>query len=82
MRVAAEAFGGEHPVRDLEAPMMGSEDFAYMLEAIPGCYFMLGNGDEKHRKALHNPGYDFNDALLPIGTAFWTHLVERYLRAG
>jgi hippurate hydrolase len=81
VRLAAEAFSGPHPVRDLDAPMMGSEDFAYMLEALPGCYFMLGNGDEKHRKALHNPGYDFNDALLPIGVAFWAHLVERYLPA-
>jgi hippurate hydrolase len=81
VRLAAEAFGGPHPVRDHVAPMMGSEDFSYMLEALPGCYFMLGNGDEKHRKALHNPGYDFNDALLPIGTAFWAHLVERYLPA-
>ncbi|MGE3830110.1 MAG: M20 aminoacylase family protein [Parvibaculaceae bacterium] len=81
VRLAAEAFSGPHPVRDLDAPMMGSEDFAYMLEALPGCYFMLGNGDEKHRKALHNPSYDFNDALLPIGVAFWAHLVERYLPA-
>ena len=80
-RLTAEAFGGPHPARDLEAPIMASEDFAYILETMPGCYFMLGNGDESHRKALHNPGYDFNDELLPIGAAFWTHLVERYLRA-
>jgi hippurate hydrolase len=81
VRLTAEVFGGAHPVRDLEAPMMGSEDFAYMLQAIPGCYFMLGNGDGTDRKPLHNPSYDFNDDLLPIGTAFWTHLVERYLPA-
>jgi hippurate hydrolase len=81
VRLTAEAFGGAHPVQDLEAPMMSSEDFAYMLEAIPGCYFMLGNGNEQHRKPLHNPGYDFNDALLAIGTAFWSNLVERYLPA-
>ena len=48
-------------VVDLEKPFMVSEDFAYMLEQVPGCYFMIGNGDEPHRRMLHDPGYDFND---------------------
>ena len=69
---------------------MGSEDFAYMLLARPGCYVGIGNGDGGHREAghgagpctLHNPSYDFNDELIPIGATYWVRLAERYLASG
>ncbi|MGX8842777.1 hypothetical protein ACWWKA_36785, partial [Klebsiella quasipneumoniae] len=62
-------------------PFMGSEDFAFMLEQHPhGSYFTIGAGDEPDRCMVHNPGYDFNDALLLTGAALWCGLTERYLR--
>jgi hippurate hydrolase len=65
-------------------PTMGAEDFAYMLQAKPGCYVFLGNGEGDHRAAghglgpcqLHNASYDFNDRLLPIGASYWVKLAE------
>ena len=58
-------------------PMSFSEDFAHFAAAVPGCFLLLGNGTEgAHGKPLHASDYDFNDALLPIGTAFWTKLVQ------
>ncbi|OLO05325.1 MULTISPECIES: M20 aminoacylase family protein [Salinicola] len=61
--------------RDM-APSMGSEDFAFMLERCPGAYIWLGNGDSA---ALHNPAYDFNDAISPLGVAYWQALVRQLL---
>lgn len=68
-------------------PTMGAEDFAYFLQAKPGCYVFIGNGDGAHRDMghglgpcnLHNPSYDFNDDLLPIGATYWVRLAEAYL---
>ncbi len=68
-------------------PTMGSEDFAFMLLEKPGCYVFIGNGDGEHRMHghglgpcnLHNPSYDFNDDLLPIGATYWVRLAERFL---
>jgi hippurate hydrolase len=61
--------------------VMGTEDFAYMLQARPGCYFMLGNGTgEFHGCSVHNPHYDFNDALVKIGADCWVKWVQDYLR--
>jgi len=68
-------------------PTMGAEDFAFMLLERPGCYVFIGNGEGSHRDAghglgpcmLHNPSYDFNDELIPIGATLWTRLVERFL---
>jgi hippurate hydrolase len=61
-------------------PVMGSEDFAYMLEHRPGAYVRLGNGlGEDGGCMVHNPLYDFNDKALPVGAAFWTHLAQSYL---
>ena len=58
-------------------PMSFSEDFAHFSAAVPGCFLMLGNGqDGPHGQPLHASDYDFNDALLPIGVAFWTELVR------
>ena len=61
-------------------PMMGSEDFAYMLQEKPGCYIWAGNGTEgQHSRSLHNPNYDFNDALIPLGAQYWVRLAQRAL---
>lgn len=59
-------------------PSMGSEDFAYMLEARPGSYILVGNGPTA---AVHNSAYDFNDEALPYGVGFWVNLVETALAA-
>ncbi len=71
----------------VQEPTMGAEDFAYMLMERPGCYVFIGNGDGEHRDVghgegpcmLHNPSYDFNDALIPLGATYWVRLVERWL---
>ncbi|WP_431273504.1 M20 aminoacylase family protein [Variovorax ureilyticus] len=64
-------------------PLSGSEDFAFMLEKVPGCYVLIGNGDGDGHGAcmVHNPGYDFNDANVAVGSAYWVLLAERFLRA-
>ena len=59
-------------------PMMGAEDFSYMLEARPGAFILIGNGDTA---GLHHPGYDFNDAALPYGMSYWAGIVETALAA-
>ena len=86
--VAAEIVGESMVQRHVE-PTMGAEDFAYMLLERPGAYVFLGNGDASglHRASghglgpctLHNPSYDFNDDLIPIGATFWQLLVKRFL---
>ena len=86
--VAAEIMGESMVQRHVE-PTMGAEDFAYMLQEKPGAYIFLGNGDTSgpHRTAghglgpctLHNPSYDFNDDLIPIGATFWQLLAKRFL---
>jgi hippurate hydrolase len=58
---------------------MGSEDFAFMLQKVPGCYLNIGNGDREGGCEVHNPSYDFNDAALPLGAAFFVRAVERKL---
>jgi hippurate hydrolase len=77
-QVAVDHFGPGCLVPDMK-PLTGSEDFAYMLEQKPGCYFTIGNGDGQGGCMVHNPGYDFNDAILPIGASYWVKLVERFL---
>ena len=70
---------GQDPARvDLRGPYMFSEDFAFMQEVVPSCYFGLGNGNSR---SLHDSGYDFNDELLVKGPVFWGKLVERFLKA-
>lgn len=81
-----EVAGANGVIPDVE-PTMGAEDFAFMLEAKPGCYAFIGNGDGAHRPngsgegscLLHNASYDFNDALIPVGGTYWVRLVERFL---
>ncbi|MBK9234871.1 MAG: amidohydrolase [Rhodoferax sp.] len=71
-----------------QEPTMGAEDFAYMLQARPGCYVFIANGDGAHREMghgggpcmLHNPSYDFNDALIPLGATYWVRLAEAWLQ--
>ena len=77
-QVATELIGAERVLLDKPA-VMGSEDFAYMLERLPGCYLFLGNGDGAGSCMVHNPGYDFNDAAMETGAAFWSLLAERFL---
>ena len=68
-------------------PTMGAEDFSYYLQHKPGCYFLIGNGDGSHRAGghglgpcmLHNPSYDFNDDLIPLGATAWVRLAEKWL---
>ena len=75
---AARVVGETKVILDAD-PSTGSEDFAYMLQARPGCYIWLGNGNRDGGCMLHNPHYDFNDEILPIGTSYWVSLVEQEL---
>ena len=79
---AAQAVVGAERVHSDLAPCMGSEDFAYMLQARPGSYVWIGNGAGAGGCFLHNPGYDFNDEVLPVGASYWATLVERELAKG
>jgi amidohydrolase len=71
----------------VQEPTMGAEDFAYMLQARPGCYIFIANGEGAHREighgggpcTLHNPSYDFNDDLIPLGATYWVRLAEQWL---
>ena len=73
-----------------QEPTMGAEDFAYMLLAKPGAYCFIANGDGDHRAmghgagpcTLHNPSYDFNDNLIPLGATYWVRLAEAWLKPG
>ena len=73
---AAQAVVGANCVNQQPTPSMGSEDFAFMLQEKPGCYIWIGNGSSENSCLLHNPHYDFNDAILPVGVAYWVKLVE------
>jgi amidohydrolase len=77
---AAIAVAGPDAVDQNPEPCMGSEDFAFMLQEKPGCYVWIGNGSSENGCLLHNPHYDFNDEILPNGTAYWVKLVETVLR--
>jgi len=81
-QVGLELLGESGVILDAP-PMTASEDFAFMLEEVPGSYMFIGNGDgsaDGHGICMvHNPGYDFNDANLPVGAAYWALLTERFL---
>jgi amidohydrolase len=70
--VASQVVGTERVDNDV-APVMGAEDFSFMLEARPGAFIFVGNGNSA---GLHHPAYDFNDEIIPIGTSYWVKLVE------
>jgi hippurate hydrolase len=75
---------GEKGVMPNLAPLTGSEDFSFMLQECPGCYLIVGNGQGEHHHTggcmVHNPGYDFNDAILPIAASYWVQLVNAFLK--
>ncbi len=85
--VMSDVVGHERVITDVE-PTMGAEDFAFMLLDKPGCYVFIGNGDGGHRDHghglgpcnLHNPSYDFNDDLLPVGASYWSRLALEFLK--
>jgi amidohydrolase len=79
--VAAELVGPEWVNRE-GGPVMASEDFSAMLAERPGAYIQIGNGDRPGGCEVHNPGYDFNDAILPLGASLFARLVERRLARG
>ena len=80
--VAIELVGAQNVVANTD-PITASEDFAFMLDEVPGCYFFIGNGDAAsggHGACMvHNPNYDFNDELIPLGGTYWVKLVEAAL---
>ncbi|AVS60808.1 amidohydrolase [Paracidovorax avenae] len=84
-RVMEGIVGAEHV--SPQEPTMGAEDFAFMLQARPGAYCFIGNGEGTHREmghgggpcTLHNPSYDFNDDLLPLGATYWVELARQWL---
>ena len=81
------AIVGDDQVNAQVEPTMGAEDFSFMLQEKPGCYVFIGNGEGGHRDSghglgpcnLHNPSYDFNDDLLPLGATYWASLAQTYL---
>ncbi|WP_269931226.1 M20 aminoacylase family protein [Aminobacter sp. HY435] len=74
----AAAVAGEPKVHREIQPLMGGEDFSYMLEARPGAFIFIGNGDSAN---LHHPAYDFNDEVIPHGVSYWVRLAETALAA-
>jgi hippurate hydrolase len=74
--VAGDVVGGSH-VNTAMVPVMGAEDFSFMLEERPGAFIFVGNGPSA---GLHHPAYNFNDEVIPIGTSYWVKLVETALR--
>jgi hippurate hydrolase len=75
--VAEQVVGKERVDPDV-APVMGAEDFSFMLNARPGAFIFVGNGDSA---GLHHPSYNFNDEVIPLGTSYWVRLVETALRS-
>jgi hippurate hydrolase len=74
-RVGERVFGRGNVITDAE-PTMGGEDFSFMLQARPGAYVFLGQGGGPNNCFLHNPGYDFNDEIIPLGAGYLAALVE------
>ena len=81
-QVALDLVGADRVVLN-GPPLTGSEDFAFMLEKVPGSYLLIGNGDGDSAGAcmVHNPGYDFNDDNIATGSDYWIHLVKTYLKS-
>jgi hippurate hydrolase len=79
--IACEVVGEDGLVWD-HPPAMGGEDFSFMLQKVPGAFVMLGQAGGDDPVQCHDPRFDFNDAVLPIGATFWARLVERTLAAG
>jgi hippurate hydrolase len=78
-QVVKDWLGDEGVIAD--EPVTGSEDFAFFLEKVPGCYVFIGNGTGENGGCMvHNPGYDFNDACLSTGASYWVKLAQEYLK--
>ena len=77
-KVAAEVGAGERAVDTTIVPLMGSEDFSYMLESRPGAYIFMGNGDTA---SVHHPKYNFNDEAIPYGVSLWAKVIETAMPA-
>jgi hippurate hydrolase len=80
VRAVAGRVVGEANVMDIARPMMGSEDFSFMLNERPGSYFLLGTARTQNDPPLHHPRFDFNDDALPIGVSMWVELAEEWLK--
>jgi hippurate hydrolase len=86
IEVMESLVGKENVISDA-APTMTAEDFSFMLDQKPGCYVFIGNGSGEHREPLHgtgpcllhNPSFDFNDEILPLGINYWVRLTEKFL---
>jgi hippurate hydrolase len=79
-QVVADWLGDDGLIRNAE-PVTGSEDFAFFLEKVPGCYVFIGNGvGDQGGCMVHNAGYDFNDRVLPTGASYWVRMAETTLR--
>ena len=80
-QVALDLVGAERVVLN-GPPLTGSEDFAFMLEKVPGSYLLIGNGDGDTAGAcmVHNPGYDFNDDNIANGSDYWIHLTKEFFK--
>jgi len=78
---AAKTVAGDDKVWTEMPPVMGSEDFAFMLQEKPGAYIFIGNGQGEDVCMIHNPGYDFNDKILETGVRYWQTLAEQQLPA-
>jgi amidohydrolase len=78
IRAASLVVGDEGVITDIQ-PVMGSEDFAFMLKEKPGAYIAIGGGEPRPNGMPHQPGYDFNDEILPIGISYWVKLAEMLL---
>lgn len=76
---AAASLVGDDKVHTAIQPTMGSEDFAFMLQKRPGAYIVIGAGESPNDPPVHNPYYDFNDNILPLGAAYWVELVKQQL---
>ena len=75
----ASGIVGDENVNSNSDPVLGSEDFAFMLEKVPGCYLFIGNGATEGGCMIHNPGYDFNDDILTLGATYWVRLAQSFL---
>lgn len=79
---AAQSLVGPARVHTDAPPSLGAEDFSYYGDHAPACFVRIGQADDEHKMPLHHSRYDFNDAALPVGVAYWCRLVEQELPAG
>ena len=81
-RIVATSLVGSANVHEQLDPSMGTEDFAFLANAVPGCYGWIGNGSTEGGCVVHNPHYDFNDEVIPLGVRYWVKLTQHILSLG